>query len=196
MWYTIYNKMDLDDSSRITNGLPNGVYIGQQDRTDELNHRILERTVPNEALAPNFSPRPVLSRYARFPMLDARMPAETPIKPNYDYSGETNFTPPVQRIAPVSGFINNVHTETILRGQERILEKNDDKTTYIPSSDSDLYKTYVTSTPSVQPYPDLFVTPTFSQELHPNVRNQPNLSNGTFHNFTRTQLRVIDTPSR
>jgi len=137
-----------------------------------------------------------MSKYARFPMIDARMPANTPITPNYDYSGESNFTPPTQKIAPVSGFINNVNTETVLRGQVRKTQKNDDKTTYVPSSDSDLYNTYITSAPSEQPHPNLFVKPTFSQELHPNVRNQPELSNKTFNNFTRVQMRVGETPNK
>lgn len=185
--------MDLNDNHKIV-GLPNYLYQGQQDRTDELNHRIIERDVPEKALAPNFSPRPVLSKYARFPMLDARMPSNVPITSDYDYSLKTNFTPPVMKVGPVSGFINNVNQESVLRNQVYPLSKRDDTNMYVPSSDSDLYKVYVTSSQSEQqPYPGLFTEQTFSQEIHPNVRNQSNIGGDRFNNNTRVQLRNIDT---
>jgi len=183
--------MNLNDNQKIF-GLPNYLYQGQHDRTDELNFRILERDVSDKPLEPNFSPRPVLSRYSRFPMIDARMPANEPITPKYDYSLSNNFTPPVMKIAPVSGYINNVQEESHLRNQIYPLSKGNDAHTYVPSSNSDLYKVVIPSSMSVQPYPGLFEQSQFSQELHPNIRNQSTIGANTFNNNTRTQLRIID----
>ena len=183
--------MDLKDDNKIF-GLPHYLYQGQHDRTDELNHRILERNVSDNPLAPNFTPRPALTRYALFPMLDSRMPSNVPISPNYDYSLAKNFTPPVMNTGPVSGFINNIQEESHLRNQIYPLCKGDDANTYIPSTESDLYKVYVTASKSNQPYPGLFEQASFSQELHPNIRNSTNIGGDRFHNNTRTQLRNIN----
>jgi hypothetical protein len=100
--------MDLNDENNTIPNLPNYLSYGQNERVDELNARILERDVPDKTLAPNFSPRPVTTKYALFPMLDSRMPSTTPIEHNYNYSITTNFTPPLMKKGPVSGFINPV----------------------------------------------------------------------------------------
>ena len=183
--------MNLNDNQNIF-GLPKHFYQGQHERTDELNFRILERNVSDKPLAPNFSPRPVLTRYSRYPMIDARMPSKEPITPNYDYSISDNFTPPVMGMGPVSGYINHVQEESHLRNQIYPLSKGNDAHTYVPSLNSDLYKVVIPSTMSEQPYPGLFEQTRFSQELHPNIRNQPSIGANTFHNNTRTQLRNID----
>ena len=145
--------MDLNDENNTIPHLPNYLSYGQNERVDELNARILERDVPDKTLAPNFSPRPVTTKYALFPMLDSRMPSTTPIEHNYNYSITTNFTPPLMKKGPVSGFINHVQIESDLRNQGAALQKGADQGVYVPSSDSDLYKVYVPSKPSVQPHP-------------------------------------------
>ena len=60
--------MDLADENKKIPDLPTYLYYGQNERVDELNARILERDVPDTQLAPNFSPRPVPTKYAVFPM--------------------------------------------------------------------------------------------------------------------------------
>jgi hypothetical protein len=181
--------MDINIANQKVENLPEYLYRGQFDRTDELNHRILERSVPDSPLPPNFTPRPVLSKYSLFPMLDSRMPSNTPIQPNYNYSLSTNFTPPVMNIGPVSGFINNVQLESDLRNQTYALSKGNDQTTYVPSSNSDLYKVYIPSAPSNQPHPKLFTEPVFCQKVHPNVQNAPHIGQERFHNSTRVQMK-------
>lgn len=183
--------MEINDANKRADFLPKYLYRGQFDRTDELNQRILERSVPDEPLPPNFTPRPVLSKYALFPMLDARKPATVPIQPNYNYSIESNFTPPVMKVGPVSGIINNIPLESELRNQTYALHKGNDNAVYVPSSESDLYKVYIPSTPSEQPHPELFHQPTFSQLIHPNIQNNPQVGNDRFHNNTRTQLKTL-----
>ena len=90
---------------------------------------------------------------------------------------------------PVSGFINNVQLESNLRNQTYALNRGNDKTTYVPSSDSDLYNVYIPSSPSEQPHPELFSTPVLNQQLHPNIQNAPHIGKDRFHNSTRVQLR-------
>ena len=181
--------MDLNEQNNSIPNLPQYLYYGQFDRVDELNSRILERDVPDKALAPNFSPRPSTTKYSLFPMLDSRMATNVPIEPNYNYSGATNFTPPLMKRGPVSGFINHVHTESELRNQGVSLQKGADQGVYVPSSDSDLYKVYVPPKPSVQPHPELFHREQFDQSAHPNVSSAPHVGMDRFNNNTRTQLR-------
>lgn len=182
--------MDFKTSDKLPSNLPQYLYRGQHDRTDELNERILERSEPENPLAPNFTPRPVLTRYSRFPMLDSRMPTTVPIEPNYDYSLHKEFTPPVEKIAPVSGFINNVGIESDLRNQNYALHKGNDDAVYVPSSESDLYKIYIPSKPSEQPHPGLFNRYELSQQTHPNING--NIGRDRFHNNTRTQMKTMN----
>ena len=187
--------MDIRDSNNIQTQsiktLPEYLLIGQHKRTDELNERIFERSEPQQPLAPNFDPRPVLSKFARFPMLDNRMPTNIPIKPNYDYSLEKTFTPPLMNVGPVSGFINNIEIESSLRNQDYALQKGNDKLIYVPSSNSDLYKVYIPSRPSTQPHPRLFEKPDYSKQTHRNVIDNAKIGNDRFHNNTRTQLKNL-----
>lgn len=175
-------------------GLSNGVLYGQFARTDELNSRQFARSKPDNPLPPNFDPRPVISKYSVFPMLDARMPATVPIQPNYNYSLQTNFTPPLMSVGPVSGFINNIDTENTLRNQYFALQKGADQSSYVPSTNSDLYKVYVPSSPSEQPFPGLFTKPHLDQSVHPNMQGNSKIGKDTFNNYTRVQLREPTVP--
>lgn len=181
--------MDINEANKKVENLPEYLHRGQYQREDEINHRVLERTVPDSPLPPNFTPRPVLTKYTLFPMLDSRMPSNTPIESNFNYSLSNNFTPPLMKNGPVSGFINNVQLESDLRNQTFALNCGNDKTTYVPSSESDLYKVYIPSAPSNQPHPDLFSRPVLNQQVHPNVQNAPHVGNDRFHNSTRVQLK-------
>ena len=182
--------MNYADSTKLMHGVVEGVFYGQNCRVEELNDRILDRNHPDYALPPNINSRPVQTKYALFPMLDKRMPATVPIESNYDYSLETNFTPPIVANGPVSGYINNVNTESTLRNQFFALQKGADQSVYVPSSNSDLYKVTVVSRPEEQPYPLLFENGIeIDKSLHSNIRNNPDIGKDTFHNYTRTQLR-------
>jgi hypothetical protein len=90
-------------------------------RMSEIDQRISSRFVPDEPLPPNFGARPVMTKYAVFPMVDNRMPTTEPIQPNYAVSGG------------VANFQRNIDSETELRCYSADV--------YIPSSQSDLYRT-------------------------------------------------------
>ena len=167
-------------------GIIQGFYSGQQDRVDELNTRIQSRFVPDNALRPNYDPRPVSTKYALFPTIDRKTPST-------EYLGGATFdlgeasTPSFSPLINNSPFIRNIDTETILRNQTVALQNGIGQSVYVPSSTSDLYTTTVVSRPSEQPFPDLFVKPTFSTNIPP-ITNQ-NIGKSDFFNFTRTQLR-------
>ena len=91
----------------------------------------------------------------------------------------------------ISGFFNNVNTESLLRNQFFALQKSD-QSVYVPSSNSDLYNVNVVSKPVVQPHPDLFQKTEF-KPFNPNVVN-----GGTqiFNNFTPTFSKLVGEPYR
>jgi hypothetical protein len=153
------------------NGIVQGFYSGQQDRVDELNTRIQSRFVPDIESRPNYDIRPVSTKYSHFPIIDRKKPTE--------YLGKEK--------ANLAPFIRNIDTETILRNQTVALQNGIGQSVYVPSSNSDLYNTTVISRLSEQPFPDLFVKPTFSTNIHP-IANQ-NIGKSELFNFTRTQLR-------
>ena len=169
-------------------GVPEYLYYGQNERVDELNTRIKDRQFPDSPLEPNFSPRPVPTKYSHFPIINRRKQMNEPMIPYLDYNSNINFNPGTHR-APPSGFLNNVDTETILRNQTFALQSAD-QNVYIPSSNSDLYKVTVVSRPSDQTHPLLFDRPQFNWQTHPNVANS-NIGRDQFFNHTRTQLRNI-----
>lgn len=177
--------MNLHETNQI-DGAHSGLQVGQNQRVDELNTRIGSRMFSDSQLEPNYDPRPVATKQSIFPVINRRKPVQETRIPYPEYNQQAVFNPGNDR-APVSGYINNVDTETVLRNQTFSLQK-DDKHVYVPSSNSDLYKTTVISRPSVQPHPNLFARPEFSKKQHPNVENIP-IGNDEFFNHTRTQLR-------
>ena len=178
--------MDIQNNSSIY-GIPNGIYYGQFERTDELNGRIYDRFFPDQPLQANFDPRPVPTKYALFPIIDRRTIPNEKIAPQSNFNIEQNFNPGNSR-APVQGFLSNIDIETNLRNQSFALQHGADQGVYVPSSNSDLYKTTVVSKPSVQPHPELFSKPQLVGRAYTNVE-ETGIGKDTFFNHTRTQLR-------
>jgi hypothetical protein len=178
--------MDIQNDSG-TYGIPNGIYYGQFERTDELNERMYERYFPDKPLQTNFDPRPVPTKYALFPIIDRRTSPNETISTLPNYNIEENFNPGNSR-APMHGFLSRVDIETNLRNQYFALQHGADQGVYVPSSNSDLYKTTVLSRPSIQPHPDLFSKPQLIGRSYTNVENT-DIGKDVFFNHTRTQLR-------
>jgi hypothetical protein len=177
--------MNINDSEKIY-GFSEYLYYGQNERVNELNDRIKERQFPDSPLEPMFAPRSVPTKYSHFPIINRRKPMNEPVVPYLDYNLKINFNPGTQN-APPSGYLNNIDTETVLRNQQFALQKAE-QSVYVPSSNSDLYKTTVISKPSEQTHPLLFEQPVFENRLHPNVANS-NIGRDKLFNHTRTQLR-------
>lgn len=171
-------------------GVPNGLLVGQHSRVDELNERINSRQFSDKPLAPNFDPRPVMTKYAYFPGLDRRPPSNIPIKSYLDHSVISNFSPATQN-GPPTTYFNSIDTESILRNQTVSLQKGTTQGTYVPSSDSDLYKVDVPSKQSHQPHPSLFHhQPINSTQRELKTSHLP-IGKDTLHNHTRVQLRSL-----
>jgi hypothetical protein len=167
-------------------GVIEGVYYGQNARVEELNDRMSERNLPDLALAPNYDPRPTPTKRSHFPMVNLRAVPTVPIPKYNDFSTKTNFYPGTSNAPPI-GYAANVETENRLRNQYFALQ-HADQNVYVPSADSELYKVTVVSRPTEQPYPDLFLTQTFSNpDAHDYL--SPEIGKDIFFNNTRTQLR-------
>ena len=166
-------------------GLVDGAYYCGINRTQELNSRIAERNIPSATLQPQFSLRPVSTKYAMMPIVDRRPKSNVPIKNLPIYNSRVTFNPG-SAVAPWSGFSSNINKESELRNMYFALQRND-RATYIPSSKSDMYQTYVTGTNVKQPFPDLFREETFNN-FDPNTCN---LGGNIFANCTRQQLKNV-----
>lgn len=167
-------------------GVAEGVTYGQNERTDELNERIYSRFFSDSPLEPNFAPRPVATKYALFPIIERKKPVLEQKLDYVDYSMEANFNPGNAK-APVSGIIKKIDVETVLRNQTFALQK-DDRSVYVPSSESDLFKVSIVSNPVEQPHPLLFTHHKIESRTHPNLENS-SIGSHLFNNHTRTQLR-------
>ena len=171
------------------NGIPAGAYIGQFNRTTELDNRILARSFPSAPLQPNYDPRPISTKYSLMPALSGRKPNAEPKKEYNEYNVHKTFNP-CNDGAPVNGFLNNVDHETYLRNQYFALQKGD-KQHYVPKGSSELFNDYLFNTVSgeEQPHPGLFK----KEEFNNNRTNHSGLDGigvDYFHNNTRTQLRT------
>lgn len=168
-------------------GTHQAVQYRQNTNIDESNTRLNSRQFSDSPLEPNFDIRPVPTKYALFPVVNRRKPVTEERLPYVDYNQGVNFTPAVSR-GSVSGYMNGIDTETVLRNQTFAKQRGLGQDMYVPSSDSDLYKVSVVSRPSEQPHMGLFSQNTFSNRAHPNVENTT-IGKDKFFNHTRTQLR-------
>jgi hypothetical protein len=171
-------------------GSPIGILFGQESRVEELNQRIMERKFPDIDFQPNFSPRPVMTKYTLLPIVDQRQTPTVPIQSYLDYYPEVMFYPGNSR-APIQGYFNRVSLENDLRNQTRPLVSSDDaEKQYIPSLNSDLYNVVVPCKhPVEQPYPSLFS----KIKVESSATNLEGTSVGAsyFNNNTRIQVRDL-----
>ena len=154
--------------------IPEGVYYGQNERTNELNWRISERMDADRPMKPNYDPRPVNTKYALFPVIDRVKPIEEHAKMYQEHNVETNFIPCTHR----------AHYS-----QDRILQKYETTNEYKPSFESDLYKVTVPQGAydhrnEADAHSALFQTYTYATQSF-----DTSIGANTFHNATRTQLR-------
>lgn len=170
------------------NGVIEGLYICQQERTQQLNDRIFSRNIPSAQLQMQFSSRPVSTKYATMPILNPRASSHIPINVQPTYETTEVFNPGSS--APWSGFPTKVDDESKLRNQFFALQKCE-QSEYVPSSTSDLYEVAVTSRPVLQPYPGLFQTEDFSEFN----TNPCNLGKDRLYNHTRQQVKDLPTTS-
>ena len=166
-------------------GTHRAVQYRQHTNIDESNTRLNGRQFADSPLEPNFDIRPVPTKYALFPMVNRRKPVTEEKLSYVNYNQNANFTPAVSK-GPVSGYMNGIDTETVLRNQTFGMQGGVGQDVYVPSSSSDLYKVSVVSRPSEQPHMGLFSQNTFSNRQHP-MSKTPLL--------VRTNFSTIHAPS-
>lgn len=165
-------------------GVVNKLYLSNQERSRELNDRITVRNVPSAPLQPQYSMRPVLSKYSIMPILDQRATPTVAMGEYPRFNPETTFNPGNAQ-APWSGFSSNINTESTLRNQfctsklrtSRICAVFKKRPLQCARSEN-----YVK-----QPFPDLFNR----QQFCPHNPNEHNIANKFFNNSTRTDVKNL-----
>jgi len=172
--------------SHYTIVMNNSYYTCNIERTQELSDRIAERNIPSQPLAPQFSMRPVSTKYSILPIVDQREKSNVPITMRPTYNIKTTFNPGTSQ-APWSGFAANINDESKLRNQFFALQKCQ-QSVYIPPSTSDMYTLAMPGVEAKeqQPFPGLFEEQRFNT-FNP-ADCTPDCGNNLFNNCTRQQL--------
>ena len=128
----------VDDAPFIANDFEkinenNKSYLVFFTNIDESNTRLNSRQFSDSPLEPNFDIRPVPTKYALFPVVNRRKPVTEERLPYVDYNQGVNFTPAVSR-GSVSGYMNGIDTETVLRNQTFAKQRGLGQDMYVPSS--------------------------------------------------------------
>jgi len=166
-------------------GVVNGVYYCQMDRTQDLSNRMYDRNIPSAALQMNYNPRAVPTRYVKMPILDCRMPANVPCKKVGVYNPFRTFNPGTS--APFSGFASNIDQESRIQNRFFPIQKGA-QSKFIPDSNSDLYKVNVRAPVEVKmTHPLLFKKEKFNLAN----MNKCNIGQKIFNNFTKYQVRNL-----
>jgi hypothetical protein len=169
-------------------GVPSGILYGQNERVDELNERIQSRQFSDKPLNPNFSSRPLMSKYAHFPVLDRRHTSNEPIVDYGRFHVSTNFNPGT-KAGPAHAYLSGIDVESEIRNQHHKIQKNNSNQVYVPHSNSELYNVRVPYVQSENPHPRLFVQEQLKTFRGNNVH--PSIGKDVFNNHTRTQLRGL-----
>lgn len=141
-------------------GVVNGVYLCNHERVDEINDRMSDRNIPSSNLQPQYSIRATSTKYGYMQVLDQYRKPNVPLNNYKSFSTKSVFNPGNAQ-APWNGFSNNINVESQLRNQFFALQRCE-QSEFVPSSDSDLYKTTVNYKPVNQTHPLLFDKPEFA----------------------------------
>jgi len=174
-------------------GVAKGYKQCNTERLEILNDRIYDRNLPSQELQQTFDPRPVRTRQVLFPALDCHMPSNTPIKVQPTFNQETQFNPGSS--APYSGWATRIDTDSKVKVMFRTTQKWTPQNSYIPGSNSDLYRENVN-------IPTFTLKQThntlgshsllFKREQFDNFNPNPcNLGSDKFNNHTRQQVKNI-----
>ena len=157
-------------------------------RQEKVYFRTYQRNIPSQMLQPYLDSRPVLTKYSILPIIDQRQQSSVPLIQQATYNISNTFNPGNDS-GPWSGYASNVNHESELRNQIYALQ-HCGQATYVPSSDSSLYKVgWNNATKQQQPFPDLFQQQQFSP-VNPNPHNDK-IGYALFNNATRQQLKGL-----
>ena len=166
-------------------GVVQGAFICNNERTSELSQKMYERNVPTNELNISYSLRPVQTRFVHMPTNDYRKQSSEPCIKYPTYDTHTEFSPGSS--LPFGGYQRAIDTESVLRDIIFPMQ-NGGQSKFIPGTNSDLFNTsYLTqtNTPVEMPNQLLFSQHQF-EAFNPNTHN---LGNDTFNNSTRNQIK-------
>tara|TARA_B100001093_G_scaffold345177_1_gene329895 strand:- start:3836 stop:4348 length:513 start_codon:yes stop_codon:yes gene_type:complete len=161
------------------------VYICQQERTDELNNRIMNRNYSTHQMTPKYFSRPVSNRRVIFPKVDnyKEMTVNKAIFKNYDMSND--FHPGTG--GPYNAYSDNIDKESSLFNRFQPLQRCP-QTTFIPNSFSDLYVQMGPKPINQKEQFGLLQENVNFEDFNP---DSCELSKETFFNHTRQQLKDV-----
>jgi hypothetical protein len=120
------------------------------ERIEELNQRIFARVQASETPSILFSPRPVCTKYVKFPVVNDPVRPTVKLEP---FSKHVDFLP---SDAKGPGALDLVDVESTLKNMDFALQRSG-HAVYVPPSKSSLYNTVAPRAQKVQqPYPNLF----------------------------------------
>jgi hypothetical protein len=151
--------------------------------SQDINTKIFERNIPSQQLEVLFNSTPKSTRYTSFHAIDDNL-SNVPTKiTTYDNFDNTKIFYPGTAKSPWTGYVNNVDTEMTLRNQFFALP-NSNRATYVPSSNSNLYKTMIKSNNKIPGnFKLLFNKEDFNKTNTSETQYAPNL----FNNHTRVE---------
>jgi hypothetical protein len=170
-------------------GVVDGVFFCNQERLDEINERISSRNIPSEPLQPEFSPRPVSTKYAILPIVDRVPQSDVPLKKYPVYNVEKVFNPGTSQ-APWRGFAENINVDSLLRNQYFALQKST-AAKFIPSSNSSLYTSPLAGNSMLKNVNEGQIDINTNKNTNGNGQFRIE-SNNTFNNCTRCQRMNIN----
>lgn len=182
---------EYSTTNNLFQGVVQGCLFGQQDRVDTLNERMNDRVFPDINLRPNYDPRPVSTKYCRFPTADQNYVRRTSNLVNAPITVEHSNAPTFYAASNNAPFLRNIDLETNLRNQTTALQHGAPQGVYVPSSTSDLYRIEIPNSSNIgeQPFPELFTQSKIQNASTPSILKYPSIGNSGFFNHTRTQLR-------
>ena len=110
------------------------------ERVSKINERIYERNVPSIKPQILLDNRPNPTKYTHLAVYDEIRPSTVPFEKRKLYNTNQDFLPGTS--GPISSYIVNVDHESGLRNMFFALQKND-RTEYLPNTDSDMYQVEV-----------------------------------------------------
>lgn len=183
---------EYSNSEMLFQGVVQGCLVGQQDRVDALNDRIQGRQFSDIELRPNYDPRPVSTKYCKFPIIDPVINRNRDLKTyNNNPTLDNNKIPAFYSGSNNAPFLRNIDLETNLRNQNIRLQHGAPQGMYVPSSNSDLFKTEIPQSSNLgeQPFPELFNQTKVQNTTVPSITKYTSIGNMELFNHTRTQLR-------
>lgn len=153
----------------------------------ETNGRMFDRVIPSKPLQPYIDVRPVMTKYAYFPIVEPRREPNVKLTQFPIFNTTTTFNPG-NTFSPWSGFASNVNKESELRNQVFALQQSS-QSVYVPSSDSDLYAYSFKTVTKPNPHELLFHEDSF-YGFNPNPDDK-RIGTDLFNNSTRCQVRDL-----